>query len=715
MKKIILILTTFLIANLVNAQVAVDFPCGYTVGSELTPPAPGSSDCGTFTTAGTADNIDATCGSVGVGDAWLWYDGTGAQVVITATSTDDIKIQVLEGIDLDPCSGFFYGQCSDASGAGGTESILGGGTVGARYLILVENAAGTGTVTGNICVVEAAPTCTDGIQNGAEVGVDCGGVCAAPCPPPPITASTSCGATSPMVSNLATCDDVGSAYFTAVTGELNGSTTTDSQNAGAGIPDPGSDPDCPTRVTSGGDDTFAQWIEWNPDDLMTNATLNAAGGDGDGESIYAAFYQMPAGGTCTSDLTLIGCDLLVEAITSMGVTTNYTSPVSIPSLDGTLPVYGYIYSVGMGGSMDFTGLTLIGSETAPTNSTSTFDNCGTPLSVPTVTEGCNLGAVGATFTPPSQTLGDTDGDGVADDGSWGTSTICNGGAWYSNENTVFYSFTPTSSNDTLSIENVTCGNGQTGIAQFGVWGSCAGIFNDPTAATSPDISDFVGCAVGNAPLNLSGLDSTQTYIIAIDGNVGSVCKWDFVGTIITLELTLVDFDARLNDKNTVDLYWDLSNAASEGIVSVILEKGDIDFNYKSLETYKNVNISEKYTYTDNKPFNGINNYRLKLVHNSGKVTYSEVKQIKLNSSFNDISIVPNPVLDVATISFNSNIIGSSELSIIDGRGAEIRKQTIYVVKGQNSISLDTKELSSGIYVAALKGNSGTEVKRFVKK
>ena len=77
--------------------------------------------------------------------------------------------------------------------------------------------------------------------------------------------------------------------------------------------------------------------------------------------------------------------------------------------------------------------------------------------------------------------------------------------------------------------------------------------------------------------------------------------------------------------------------------------------------------------------------------------------------------MPNPVLDVATISFNSNVIGISELSIIDARGAEIKKQSIYVVKGQNSISLDTKELSSGIYVAALKGNSGTEVKRFVKK
>lgn len=46
----------------------------------------------------------------------------------------------------------------------------------------LQNGAETGVDCGGTCANLCAPTCTDGVQNGAETGVDCGGSCAA-CPP----------------------------------------------------------------------------------------------------------------------------------------------------------------------------------------------------------------------------------------------------------------------------------------------------------------------------------------------------------------------------------------------------------------------------------------------------------------------------------------------------------------------------------------------------
>ena len=712
MKKLSLIISSLVIGTFASAQVSDNLPCTYPAANEIA-----DGECGTFTTASTTNNLDAVCGNTAVGDAFLWYDGAGAQMEITVTPAagQDVQVSILTGTDLDPCSGFFYGDCQDAGGAGVAETIVGGGVTGARYLIMIENAAGTGTITGTLCATHLPPTCTDGIQNGTETCADGGGACPAGCPPPDEPATTTCATANVMTSNEADCSMVGTANYTAVTGGFDGSTTT-STLSNVPSPNPGTHANCPTPTTSSGNDAYGMWVRWNPDDVIDNGTISLSNGDADGSNIYIAWYQEDGSGSnCASDYAMLGCDQIVESITSMGVTSNYVQPANVPTVDGSKDLYGFVYATGMGGYMNFSDLKFIGSDGAPTNTTSTFDDCATPLDVPTTTTGCNLGAVGGSFTPPSQTIGYHGPNNTLGDGSWGSSTICNGGTWYTNENTVFFSFTPTSTEDTLSIENVTCDAGQTGIAQFGVWGSCAAVFNDPTSGPVGHESDFYGCAVGTADLNLSGLDPSQTYIIAVDGNAGAVCIWDFVGTIVTTKLTLIDFDAKLNNQSKVDLYWNLSKSKREGVIGFELERGDVKFNYKSLMKSNNVDFYKDYRFVDNEPFKGKNNYRIKLIHADGSVTYSEVKQIKVDASFSDISVVPNPVFDNATISFTSSIVGSSELMIMDGRGAEVKKQTVYVVKGENAITLDTKDLQPGIYLAALKGVHGTEVKRFYKK
>ena len=96
--------------------------------------------------------------------------------------------------------------------------------------------------------------------------------------------------------------------------------------------------------------------------------------------------------------------------------------LGISGLDQTLPLYVFTW-----GNKAFTAdFTLTGLPAPPA-----IDNCA---GASTSSTGCNLGATGAAFTPPSTALG---------------AGACNGGTWYSNENTVFYTFTATSTSGSI--------------------------------------------------------------------------------------------------------------------------------------------------------------------------------------------------------------------------------------------------------------------------
>ena len=182
----------------------------------------------------------------------------------------------------------------------------------------------------------------------------------------------------------------------------------------------------------------------------------------------------------------------------------------VQNLDPNLPLYILLYS---NDPFNFVA-TPLGFAGEPTNT-----DCGNAINNSAV--GCNVGAVGdPSFTPPSNI----------------STTLCTGGTWYSNENTVYYSFTPTATNADLQIENVLCNDGTSGQAQFAVWESCGDVGTYGSA--------FLGCVVGSANLSLTGLTVGQTYIIVVDGNAGDICQWEFVGNNILLPLEFISFDVK---------------------------------------------------------------------------------------------------------------------------------------------------------------------------
>lgn len=653
-KKSIVLFAVLLLSSPMFSQSLTTNPCAEPAASEWTIGA----GCIATSTAGFTNLFDpASCNSGVFDDGWAWYTGTGAQNTITYTPDPgfDAIIHLFEVPDPAVCSVIELG-CSDDLGAGGTETIVGGGVLGTLYYIRIQLVGSNTTMTGCLGIVNNAATCTDGIQNQGELGVDCGGPCVAACPPPTTSSQNSgddtpCGLSLNTTVDTITCDLVGTAGFNGSVGIVN---FTSNNNIDA--PSPG--PSCGGIGGSGRTD--GAWAVYNPINGVSAASLDATEVTGSAD-INVAFYQ----GTC-GNLTQLGCQTLL-----LRSGPNFIlQPVNVSGINDTEPLYMFIYS-----SQDYT----LTAQLQGFPSTASNDDCASAEQATAL--GCNVGATPSSFTPPSNY----------------SATICDGGTWYSNENTVYYSFTPDTSDATLQIDNIVCNDGQNGLAQFGVWTSCAAMSLAPSTANG-----FLGCVVGTSPLTLSNLTAGQTYFIAVDGNAGDLCKWGFeaTGGIILLYVDLVSFEAKAQEKIVV-LDWETEIEKFAKDFSVQRSVDGIHFE----DIYANISKDNftQFSTIDQNPLPDVSYYRLKIKDIDGDQAYSDVTSVT-RASFDKKdklyihNIYPQPSKQQLNIDLEVGKASKLNVKIVNTLGQVVLQQSLAVnPQHYNKVSVDLGNLGSGSY------------------
>ena len=271
--------------------------------------------------------------------------------------------------------------------------------------------------------------------------------------------------------------------------------------------------------------------------------------------------------------------------------------------------------------------------------------------------------------------------------------------WYSNENTVYYSFTATAASATLEVQNVICNDGTTGEAQFGVWQNCADI-GDYSGSSS-----FVGCAVGTGTLSMPTLTVGQTYILAVDGQSGDICKWDFVSTGIALPTELINLNAEsLSGYNRV--YW--STASETNSDYFLVEKSTDGYNFEPIGKVKAAGNSQDiidYSFEDYDQRNETVYYRLKQVDMNGEFEYHGPRP--LNYVGKDIlTVSPNPVRNAGTINYAFKANVKYSISIVDISGRTVVEKTMSNANSSSSILLDTKGIEKGMYTVRVVDESG---------
>lgn len=182
----------------------------------------------------------------------------------------------------------------------------------------------------------------------------------------------------------------------------------------------------------------------------------------------------------------------------------------------------------------------------------------------------------------------------------------------------------------------------------------------------------------------------------ITGSVTILC-------LASLPVELINFKALIRDNQTVDLLW--STASEKNNLGYDVERSADNQNWKTLGFVPgNGTTTEhhEYVFTDEKPFSGVNYYRLKQQDYDGKSAYSPIVVADVRMNGLDFDIFPNPstggALNVRTV---SKVEGEALLEIYDWVGYKVYKETVQLLKGTMVYPVSMATFPKGSYTARL--------------
>jgi len=474
--------------------------------------------------------------------------------------------------------------------------------------------------------------------------------------------STTCAGAAAQTVALQDCADVGTAGWNTTGTDLDFAVTV------AGT--------VPTVAEScagaAGYSAAGTWTRLNPDAGVTTLDFQFQSGSASAgnHSIWIQMFQ----GTGCGALTNLGCqELLFFQMGALYVLNVHQEGVN-PSQD----VWCYVWDdSGKGFDVNFEG---IGSGAPPSNS----DCAGAS----TDDYGCNLGAGPESWTGPNN-----------------NGKTCTGGTWYSNENTVYFSFTASATTGTINVSGINCNEGTTGQAQFGVWNNC-GCVGTYTAGC------FRSCAVGSGTLSLAAMTPGTTYIIAVDGQAGDICEWNFSTTGIIIPIKLLSFTASATSMGNL-ISWTTETERDCAYFKIQRsEDGEHFYDIAKINGNGTKTTPTDYSFLDENHPSGLNYYRLIQVDVNGEEQYYAPATV-LND-VRGIKVVPNPVDDQATISFGSNFEGLSEITVLDVSGKVVYRANLSTSKGTNAFELNTTSMSEGLYVLQVSNTTERMSIKFTK-
>ena len=121
---------------------------------------------------------------------------------------------------------------------------------------------------------------------------------------------------------------------------------------------------------------------------------------------------------------------------------------------------------------------------------------------------------------------------------------------------------------------------------------------------------------------------------------------------------------------------------------------------------------QTYTYMDQSATIGYNYYRLKMVGTDG--SFSHNRAIELSNSCgdlqsNDVMVYPNPTTSVGGQLVSIKFFANTEANTIimtDGLGGVIQEIKLNVMRGWNTVSIDTNGLAGGMYTLSQSNKAG---------
>ena len=237
------------------------------------------------------------------------------------------------------------------------------------------------------------------------------------------------------------------------------------------------------------------------------------------------------------------------------------------------------------------------------------------------------------------------------------------------------------------------------------WFKTVGVNYDPAQHVTPDgITNAIILNDVNTSANtINGILYAQfNSITSLSGGTFAAS----VGNATVLPVKLVNFTGS-NVSATVNRLSATFNCSGSDRVNVELQHGasPAAFNTVYTQVLSAANCHDL-MYNDAKTFNGANYYRLKMIDEAGRISFSNVVLLHNTTKGIRVSVMPNPVTSIANINISSSLSTMLSLSIKDMSGKTVLNTAMNIATGENIRQINISHLAKGVYILSVKGSEG---------
>lgn len=211
--------------------------------------------------------------------------------------------------------------------------------------------------------------------------------------------------------------------------------------------------------------------------------------------------------------------------------------------------------------------------------------------------------------------------------------------------------------------------------------------------TNTDVTSYEDAtALPNVSYNYVVTAVDRLYNESIESNVANAG--------IVLPLTLINFDVEKDLNNNASITWQTANEINTAYFDVERSVNNSSFTrIVTINARGGGGLGYSYaTYDQEMSVNGIYLYRLKMVDQDGRFTYSNVKSLNVSVGFTNLSVYPNPIQKGGQLQLLwPTINGRVSYKLIQSNGGIVAQGGLNFNAGRAQLTLSNK-IAAGVYL-----------------
>lgn len=225
-------------------------------------------------------------------------------------------------------------------------------------------------------------------------------------------------------------------------------------------------------------------------------------------------------------------------------------------------------------------------------------------------------------------------------------------------------------------------------------------------AGSTCISDFAGTATAISQASSGSVNGISWVELVTPG----FSNFFVMAGAIPLPVKLESFTGK-NSGNSNLLNWTTAEEKNFSHFELQRSADGINFDKLGIVAAQGKTTGSKYSYTDDRPFDGKNLYRLYVLDKDGKGSLSDIVElyVKYGSGLS-VNVHPNPVKQHLHITVSGKQDGKSHILLTDIVGKTIQ----YITLNGNTADLDMSNLPAGMYLIKYMDDSHSSITKVTK-